>query len=425
MSMTMSEKILAAHAGLDSVSPGQLITAKPDLVMAHDCSFPLVLKYFNEAGFNTVKEKDKMFIVMDHFTPNKDIKAAENCREAKEFSEKYGISHFFGGGGDTGITHAFLPEQGYVCTGDLVIGGDSHTVTYGAIGAFSTGIGCSDIASWLVTGQAWFKVPSTIKFNLTGELKPWVTGKDVMLWIINKIGVDGALYRTMEFDGPGLKNLSIESRLTISNMAIEAGGKNGIFAVDEDTLAYEKGRAKHDITVFKSDADAKYEKIIDVNLSDIDLMVAFPHLPENGSPVQESGEVLLDEVFIGSCTNGRISDLEVAAKIMKGHKVAKGLRVLIVPATPAIYLEALRRGYLETFMEAGCAISPPNCAACGGGHMGLMGKGEKVLTTTNRNFRGRMGHIDSEIYLTSPAVAAASALVGKIASPEDVGAKLG
>ncbi len=420
MGMTMSEKILAAHAGLDSVRPGQLILAKPDLCMAHDASGPIAMNYFKEAGFSSCRYPEKVIFVMDHFTPNKDIKAAENCREMKAFAAELGVKFIDGCCGELGITHALLPEQGWVASGDLVIGGDSHTVTYGALGAFSSGIGCSDIACFIAKGDAWFKVPATIRVNLTGELKPWVTGKDVMLHLIHRIGVSGALYKTLEFGGPGLKNLSMDSRFTIANMAIEAGGKNGIFEVDDVTLAYEKERVGRDLRVYAPDLDAVYEKVIDLDLSEVELMVAFPHLPSNGIPVREAEKRRMDEVFIGSCTNGRISDLEMAAKILKGRKVAKGLRVLVVPATPWIYREALKRGYLETFLDAGCVISPPNCAACGGGHMGMIAKGERVLTTTNRNYRGRMGHIDSEIYLASPATAAATAITGVITSPEEL-----
>lgn len=420
MGMTMTEKILAAHAGLESVKPGQLIKAKPDLCMAHDASGPIAMNYFKDAGFDSAKYPEKVIFVMDHFTPAKDIKTAENCRQIKEFCRQYGLRFIDGCLSKTGITHALLPEQGWVATGDLVIGGDSHTVTYGALGAVSSGIGCSDIACFIATGEAWFKVPPTIRVNLTGELKPWVTGKDVMLHLINKISVSGALYKALEFGGPGLKNLSMDSRFTIANMAIEAGGKNGIFEVDDITLEYEKGRADHKLRVYKPDPDAVYEQVIDLDLGEVELMVALPHLPENGVPVKNAPKVKMDEIFIGSCTNGRISDLAMAAKVLKGHRVAEDLRVLIVPATPTIYKEMVKLGYMETFLDAGCVISPPTCAACGGGHMGMMGKGEKVLTTTNRNYRGRMGHIDSEIYLCSPATAAASAITGYITSPEEI-----
>ena len=420
MGMTMTEKILAAHAGLDSVRPGQLIMAKPDLCMAHDASGPIAMDYYKEAGFTNCKYPEKVIFVMDHFTPNKDIKAAENCRQMKEFAKSLGVKFIDGCCAELGITHALLPEQGYVGTGDLVIGGDSHTVTYGALGAVSCGIGCSDIACFIENGEAWFKVPPTIRINFTGKLKPWVGGKDVVLSIIHKIGVSGALYHAVEFGGPGLKNLPMDARFTISNMMVEAGGKNGIFEVDDVTLAYEEGRTKRPITVYQPDPDAVYESVMEVNLDEIELMVALPHLPGNGCPVKDCEKIRMDEVFIGSCTNGRISDLEMAARVLKGHKVDPDIRVLVVPATPQIYMEALKKGYIETFLEAGCVISPPNCAACGGGHMGLMAAGERVLTTTNRNYRGRMGHIDSMIYLAGPAVAAATAIKGVITSPEEI-----
>ena len=415
----MTEKILAAHAGLNSVKPGQLIKAKLDLVMGNDATFPVSLNEYRRADFQKVFHKDKVILVMDHFTPNKDIKAAENCRLSREFAKGVGLKHFYDVG-QVGVEHVLLPEKGLVAPGEVVIGGDSHTCTYGALGAFSTGVGSTDVTAGMVTGKTWFKVPATIKFNFVGKLKPWVSGKDVILWIIHKIGVSGASYKAMEFSGLGLKNLSIDDRFTIANMVIEAGGKNGIFNVDEVTLAFLKGRVNRNFQVYRSDTDAEYDQIIEVDLSQIELMVAFPHLPSNVRPVRNSGQVAIDEVFIGSCTNGRISDLAVVAKILKGRKVAKWLRVLIIPATPFIYKEAMKKGYLETFLNAGCAISTPTCGACGGGHMGLMGKGERVLSTSNRNFVGRMGHIESEIYLASPAVAAASAIVGKITSPEEI-----
>lgn len=419
MGMTMTEKILANHAGLDFVKPGQFIKAKIDLVMGTDATFPVSLNEYRKAEFKKVFNKGKVILVMDHFTPNKDVKSAENCRLCREFAKEVDLKYFYDTG-QVGIEHVLLPEQGFVAPGEVIIGGDSHTCTYGALGAFSTGMGSTDITGGIATGETWFKVPSTIKFNFIGKLKPWVSGKDIIIWIINKIGVSGALYKAMEFDGEGLKELSIDDRFTISNMAIEAGGKNGIFAVDEETLSYLAERVHRDFQVYHSDKDAEYEKIIDVDLSQIELMVAFPHLPSNARPVQDAGKVDIDEIFIGSCTNGRLSDLEIAAKILKDKKVAKWLRVLIIPATPKIYEEAMDRGYLKTFLDAGCAISTPTCGACGGGHMGLLGKGERVLSTSNRNFVGRMGHIQSEIYLSSPAVAAASAITGKITSPEEI-----
>jgi len=424
MGMTMTEKILANYAGLDFVKPGQFIRAKIDLVMGTDATFPVSLNEFRKAGFNKVFNKKKVILVMDHFTPNKDVKAAENCRLCREFAKELGLKYFYDTG-QVGIEHVLLPEQGFVAPGEVIIGGDSHTCTYGALGAFSTGMGSTDITGAMVTGETWFKVPSTIKFNFIGKLRPWVSGKDVILWIIKKIGVSGALYKAMEFDGEGLKELSMDDRFTIANMAIEAGGKNGIFAVDEETLSYLEGKVNRDFEIYHSDIDAEYEKNIEVDLSKIELMVAFPHLPSNARLVRDSGKVDIDEVFIGSCTNGRLSDLEVVAKILKGKKVAKWLRVLIIPATPKIYEKAMDRGYLKIFLNAGCAISTPTCGACGGGHMGLVGKGERILSTSNRNFVGRMGHIHSEIYLSSPAVAAASAITGKITSPEEIELKRG
>lgn len=422
MSMTMTQKILAAYAGLESVTAGQLIKVQPDLVMAHDVSMPVVLNFYEMGGFKKVKYPEKMFLPMDHFTPCKDIKAAENCRRVREFAQANGIERFIDGGtGPVGICHALIPEQGLIAPGELAVGCDSHSTTYGAVGAFSSGFGVSDVASWMATGETWLKVPAAIKFHVTGELKPYVSGKDVMLWIIKTIGVDGALYKSMEFSGPGLKSLSMDARLTIANMAIEAGAKNGIFPVDDITREYLKGRVDRPYKEYCADEDAVYDSVVEVRLDEIDAMVAFPHLPENGHRVKDIKEkIYLTEVFIGSCTNGRISDLEAAAKILEGRKVAKGVRVLITPATPTVFKEALRLGYVNTFVEAGCVILNSNCAACGSGHMGIIGKGEKALTTTNRNFRGRMGHIDSEIYLASPATAAASAIAGYICGPEDI-----
>lgn len=416
MGMTLTEKILAFHTGLETVKPGQMIKAKVDLVMANDATFPVALKEYRKAGFKEVFDKKKIVLVMDHFTPNKDIKAAENCRLCREFAKEKGIEHFYDVG-QMGIEHVLLPEKGLVAPGELIIGGDSHTCTYGALGAFSTGVGSTDIVAGIVTGEVWLKVPSTIRFNLVGELNPWVCGKDIILYIISKIGVAGALYKSMEFGGPGLKKLSMDDRFTIANMAVEAGAKNGIFVVDNTTLNYIYERIDRNITVYSPDEDACYDKVIDISLNAIAPVVALPSSPANGRPVNEISNVPIDEVFIGSCTNGRLSDLAVAASILKGKKVARGVRTIIVPATPAIYKEAMRHGYLETFIEAGCAISTPTCGACGGGHMGLMGKGERVLSTSNRNFVGRMGHADSEIYLASPAVAAASAITGKITDP--------
>ncbi len=414
MKMTMTQKILARHVDGGSARPGELIEAKLDLVMGSDATFPISLMEFRRAGFESVFDPAKVALVMDHFTPNKDIKAAENCRLCREFSREQGIRNFFDVG-TMGVEHALLPEKGMVAPGDVVIGGDSHTCTYGALGAFSTGVGSTDICVGAATGQTWFKVPSGIRFQLVNAKRDDVCGKDVILYILRQIGVSGAAYQSMEFGGPGLASLSMDDRFSMANMTIECGAKNGIFEVDERTLSYLKGRVNRDFEVFTADGDEAYERVITVDLSAIRPMVALPSLPSNGVPVSELRErIAVDEVFIGSCTNGRLSDMAAAAEILRGRRVADGVRVLIVPGTPAIYLEALRAGYIETFIESGCAVSTPTCAACGGGHMGLMGKGEVVLSTSNRNFVGRMGHIDSKIYLCSPATAAASALAGYI-----------
>ena len=410
---------MAAHSGVASVEPGQIVRAKLDLVMANDSSFPVAIVEYNKAGFTDVFDPSKIVLVMDHFTPNKDIISAENCRICREFARDKKIKNFFDVG-RMGIEHALLPEQGFVAPGELIIAGDSHTCTYGALGAFSTGVGSTDVAGGIVCGETWLKVPSAIKFNLIGELGPWVSGKDVILYIISKIGVDGALYRSMEFTGPGLKKLSMDSRFTMANMAIEAGAKNGIFDVDDITLQYVNERVSRDYTIFHPDNHANYEKTFDICLNDIVPMVALPHLPSNAIPVSDVQDIPLQSVLIGSCTNGRISDLKVAAEILDGKKVNPNVRTLIIPATQAIYKEAIHQGYIDIFIDAGCAVSTPTCGACAGGHMGLMGKGERILSTSNRNFVGRMGHIDSEIYLSSPAVAAASALAGKIASPDAI-----
>lgn len=419
MKMSMTQKILANHTGSDSVQPGQLVKARLDLVMGNDATFPISLREFKKAGFDTVFDPNRIVLVMDHFTPNKDIKAAENCRLCREFAFEQGIENFYDVG-RMGVEHALLPEKGFVAPGEVIIGGDSHTCTYGALGAFSTGVGSTDICVGAFTGEAWFKVPSAIRINLVGALEEWVSGKDVMLEILSRIGVSGAAYKSMEFGGSGLATLSIDDRFTIANMAIECGAKNGVFEVDEKTLAYLEGRVTREFTVYTSDGDEAYESVTTINLSKVKPMVALPPLPANGIPADEVPEVRVDQVFIGSCTNGRISDIEIAAKILKGKKVAKGVRVLIIPATQDVYLQALKAGYLETFIEAGCAVSTPTCGACGGGHMGLLGKDEVVLSTSNRNFVGRMGHIDSKIYLCSPATAAASALTGVITGPARV-----
>lgn len=413
MGMTMTQKILAKHAGLDSVTEGQLIRAKLDMVLGNDITSPVAINEFNKIGFDSVFDKDKISLVMDHFTPNKDIKAAKQCQQCRNFAAEYGITNYYDVG-EVGVEHALLPEKGLVIPGDAVIGADSHTCTYGALGAFSTGVGSTDMAAGMATGEAWFKVPGAIKFNLTGKLNKWVSGKDVILHIIGMIGVDGALYQSMEFTGEGLHTLSMDDRLCMANMAIEAGAKNGIFEVDDVTLEYVKGRTDRQFEVFKADPDAHYNRVIDIDLSAIRPTVAFPHLPENTKTIDEVGKVKIDQVVIGSCTNGRYSDLEIAAKVVKGKKVAKGVRAIVIPATQQIYLDALKNGLLQIFVEAGMVVSAPTCGPCLGGHMGILAPGERAVSTTNRNFVGRMGDVTSEVYLASPAIAAASALTGYI-----------
>jgi len=422
MGMTMTQKILAHHAGLDTVKVGQLIMAKLDLVLGNDITTPVAIKEFEKLGVDKVFNKDKIAIVPDHFTPNKDIKAAEQCKFVREFARKYDVTNYFEVG-ELGIEHALLPEKGLVVSGDLVIGADSHTCTYGALGAFSTGVGSTDMAAGMATGEAWFKVPAAIKFNLKGKLNKYCSGKDVILHIIGKIGVDGARYMSMEFTGEGLKNLSMDDRLCMANMAIEAGAKNGIFEVDEKTIEYVKEHSTKEYKVFKADDDAEYEKTYDIDLSEIRPTVAFPHLPENTRTVDEIGdkEVKIDQVVIGSCTNGRMEDMRAAAEILKGKKVAKGVRVIIIPGTQKIYLQCIHEGLVDIFINAGAIFSMPTCGPCLGGHMGILAKGERAVSTTNRNFVGRMGHVDSEVYLASPAVAAASALTGYITNPEKLG----
>jgi len=419
MGMTMTQKILAAHAGLDKVRPGQLIMARLDLVLGNDVTSPVAIKEFRKIGADNVFDTRKIAIVPDHFTPNKDIKSAEQCKYIREFAREMNIENYFEVG-EMGIEHALIPEKGLVVPGDAVIGADSHTCTYGALGAFSTGVGSTDMAAAMATGEAWFKVPEAIKFVLKGSLPRWVSGKDVILHIIGMIGVDGALYQSMEFSGEGMAALSMDDRFTIANMAIEAGAKNGIFEVDEKTLEYVKEHSDRDYTVYKADEDAEYSRVIEINLSQLRPMVAFPHLPENTRTIDEVGEIPIDQVVIGSCTNGRIEDLRAAAEVFKGRKVHKGVRTIIFPATQKIYLQAMKEGLLEIFIEAGAAISTPTCGPCLGGHMGILAKGERAVATTNRNFVGRMGHPESEVYLASPAVAAASAITGKISSPEEV-----
>ena len=421
MGMTMTQKILAAHAGEASVKAGQLIQAKLDIVMGNDITTAVALKEFQKTGAKEVFDKDKVVIVLDHFTPNKDIKAAQQSKQCREFACSHCVSHFYDVG-KMGIEHALLPEKGLVAPGEAVIGADSHTCTYGALGAFSTGVGSTDMGAAMAAGETWFKVPSAIKFNLTGKLGKWVSGKDVILHIIGMIGVDGALYQSMEFTGDGLKNLSMDDRLCMANMAIEAGAKNGIFEVDDVTLEYVKGRTDRKFEVFKADPDAHYNRVIDIDLSTIRPTVAFPHLPENTKTIDEIGKmdkIKIDQVVIGSCTNGRYSDLEAAAKVVKGKHVAKGVRAIVIPATQQIYLDALRSGLLETFVEAGMVVSAPTCGPCLGGHMGILAPGERAVSTTNRNFVGRMGDVTSEVYLASPAIAAASALTGYISDVQE------
>ena len=419
MAMTMTQKILAAHAGLDSVEAGQLIKVKLNLVLGNDITSPVAINEFKKAGFNSVFDDEKIALVMDHFVPNKDIKAAEQVKQCRLFANEQNITHFYDAG-DMGIEHALLPEKGLVVPGDVVIGADSHTCTYGALGAFSTGVGSTDMAAGMATGEAWFKVPSAIKFNLKGKLSKYVSGKDVILYIIGKIGVDGALYKSMEFTGEGLSSLSVDDRLCMANMAIEAGAKNGIFEVDEQTVAYVKERSDREIEIFTADADAEYDEVYDIDLSKIAPTVACPHLPENTKSINELESIKIDQAVIGSCTNGRLSDLAAAAELMKGKHIAKGVRCIVIPATQKIYKEAMQLGYLETFIDAGCVVSTPTCGPCLGGYMGILADDEVAIATTNRNFVGRMGHITSKIYLSSPAVAAASAITGYITNPEDI-----
>ena len=419
MGMTMSQKILAAHAGLASVKAGQLINAELDMVLGNDITSPVAVKEFEKAGFSCIKCPERVSMVMDHFTPNKDIKAAEQVKTVRTFANKYGVENFFDVG-RMGIEHALLPEQGLVGAGDLVIGADSHTCTYGALGAFSTGVGSTDMAAGMMSGQCWFKVPSAIKFVLKNKPAKYICGKDIILHIIGLIGVDGALYKSMEFVGDGIRYLSIDDRFTICNMAIEAGAKNGIFPVDDVTREYLNGRFRREIRVFEADADAEYERTVEVDLSKLEPTVSFPHLPENTRTPAEWGDVKIDQVVIGSCTNGHITDLRIAAEILKGKKVAKGVRCIIIPATNTIWKQAMHEGLFDVFIDAGAVVSTPTCGPCLGGHMGILAAGERAVATTNRNFVGRMGHVDSEVYLASPYVAAASAIAGKIATPDQI-----
>ena len=419
MGMTMTQKILAAHAGRDSVKAGELIEAKLDLVLGNDVTTPVAVDVFDKAGFTRVFDKDRIAIVLDHYTPCKDIKSAQLCKTARDFARRFDITHFYDVG-QVGIEHALLPEKGIVGPGELIIGADSHTCTYGALGAFSTGVGSTDMAAGMAAGENWFKVPSAIQVVLTGKLRPWVSGKDVILHLIGMIGVDGALYRSLEFTGEGVSELSMDDRFTIANMAIEAGAKNGIFPVDDKTIEYITGRVNRPYTVYEADPDAEYERVVEIDLSALESTVALPHLPSNTKTVREVAGMHIDQVVIGSCTNGRISDLRIAAQILKGRRVAEGVRCIVIPATQDIYMQCLTEGLTQTFIEAGCAVSTPTCGPCLGGHMGCMCEGERAVTTTNRNFVGRMGHVKSEVVLASPAVAAASAVKGCIASPEEL-----
>ncbi|MBR4241414.1 MAG: 3-isopropylmalate dehydratase large subunit [Eubacterium sp.] len=421
MGMTMTQKILAAHAGLESVTAGQLIEAKLDMVLGNDVTSPVAINEMNKFDKKTVFDKTRIALVMDHFTPNKDILSAENCKQVREFAKENGITHYFDVG-NMGIEHALLPEQGIVTCGDCIIGADSHTCTYGALGAFSTGVGSTDMAAGMVTGKAWFKVPSAIKVVITGKKSKFVSGKDVVLHLIGEIGVDGALYKSLEFTGDGIKELSMDDRLCISNMAIECGAKNGIFPVDDVTLEYVKNRSEREYKVYEADEDAVYESVVSINLDELKPTVAFPHLPENTKTIDEIApqSIKIDQVVIGSCTNGRIEDMRCAAEILKDKKVADGVRVIVIPATQSIYLQCIKEGLAEIFVKAGAVVSTPTCGPCLGGHMGILAAGEKAVSTSNRNFVGRMGHTESEIYLASPAVAAASAIKGYIADPREV-----
>ena len=419
MGMTMTQKVLAAHAGLEKVEAGELILANLDLVLGNDITSPVAIAEYNKLGVDKVYDKEKVTMVMDHFAPNKDIKAAEQCKMCRNFCGEQGITNFYDVG-QMGIEHALLPEKGLVVSGDVVIGADSHTCTYGALGAFSTGVGSTDMAAGMATGKAWFKVPSAIKFVLKGKLNPYVSGKDVILHIIGMIGVDGALYRSMEFTGEGMSNLSMEDRLCMANMAIEAGAKNGIFEVDDKTVQYVREHSDRMPAIFTADEDAVYDEEYVIDLSSIEPTVSYPHLPENTHLAKDSSDIKIDQVVIGSCTNGRIEDMIAAAEILKGKKVADNVRCIVIPATQKVYLEAMEKGLLKIFIEAGAAVSTPTCGPCLGGHMGILAAGERAVATTNRNFVGRMGHVSSEIYLASPAVAAASAVTGRITDPREV-----
>ena len=421
MGMTMTQKILAAAAGLDKVEAGQLIEANLSLVLGNDITSPVAIKEMDKMKVEGVFDKDKIALVPDHFVPNKDIKSAEHCKCVREFARKNDITNYFEVG-EMGIEHALLPEKGLTVAGDVIIGADSHTCTYGALGAFSTGVGSTDMAAGMATGKAWFKVPSAIKFNIVGKMDKWVSGKDVILHIIGMIGVDGALYKSMEFVGEGIKNLSMDDRFTIANMAIEAGGKNGIFPVDDLAIEYMKEHSNRPYTIYEADEDAVYDEEYTIDLSTLRPTIAFPHLPENTQTIDDIKEdIVIDQVVIGSCTNGRIDDLRIAAKVLEGQHVKKGMRCIIIPATQKIYMQAMEEGLLKIFIEAGAVVSTPTCGPCLGGYMGILAEKERCVSTTNRNFVGRMGHVTSEIYLASPAVAAASAITGKISSPYELG----
>ena len=419
MGMTMTQKILARHAGLDSVRPGQLIQARLDLVLGNDITTPVAINEFEAAGFDRVFDKGKIALVMDHFAPNKDIKAATQCKQCRAFARRFDIDHYYDVG-QMGIEHALLPERGLVAPGEAVIGADSHTCTYGALGAFSTGVGSTDMGAAMAAGETWFKVPSAIRVNLTGKLRPHVSGKDLILTLIGRIGVDGARYQSLEFTGPGVGELTIYDRLTISNMAIEAGAKNGIFPVDDITRAYVAGRVDRPWEAVEADGDAEYERTVEIDLDQVDCTVAWPHLPENARSAREGKDIAIDQIVIGSCTNGQLPDMAAAAEILKGRRLAPGVRGIVIPATQSVYRECMHLGYTDVFLDAGCIVSTPTCGPCLGGYMGILAAGERCVSTTNRNFVGRMGHVDSEVYLASPAVAAASGVAGHIAHPEEV-----
>ncbi len=419
MGMTMTQKILAKHAGLDHVVPGQLVEARLDLVLGNDITTPVAVSEFDKAGLTQVFDKDRIALVLDHYTPCKDIKAAQLCAQVREFAKRFNITHFYDVG-CMGVEHALLPEKGLTAPGECMIGADSHTCTYGAVGMFSTGVGSTDMAAGMATGLAWFRIPSAIKVTLKGKLQPCVSGKDVILHLIGTIGVDGALYKSLEFGGEGVASLSMDDRLSVCNMAIEAGAKNGIFPVDETTIAYLTGRSQRPWTVYEADEDAQYEQTIEIDLDQLEPTVSWPHLPENTKPASEGKEIKIDQVVIGSCTNGRLEDMEAAWKILKGKHVAKGVRAIIIPATMAVYRECLVRGWTTDFVDAGCVVSTPTCGPCLGGYMGILAEGERCVSTTNRNFVGRMGHVKSEVYLASPATAAASAITGYITDPRAI-----